>query len=81
MDHKPITIASLPAPVNREIVFNADKGIWAIKISKDGIKFNREIYPESTPDDFALCFINILEKNFDVQFIPKKDSQNTHDLK
>ena len=40
-----------------------------ITIDKCGIKFNRELFPEASPNDFANMFIDILEKNFIVKFI------------
>lgn len=51
-----------------EICFNADTDLWALKITRNGIFFNREIFPNSLPDDFALAFIEILEKQFTVKF-------------
>lgn len=47
--------------------FMAD-GIWLIEISKTGIKFNREAFPDSTPDDFAEAFMRILENNIPMKF-------------
>ena len=45
---------------------------WLIEITKDGISFNREFYPGSTPDDFAESFIDILEYCYDVTFEKRK---------
>lgn len=51
-----------------KFTFWVDKDIWAIKISEEGIKFNREVFPMKTPNDFAKIFIEILEKNYKVKF-------------
>ena len=50
------------------ITFSIDKGIWLIKMSKDGIRFNREDYPDYLAGDFAKQFIELLEKQFTVKF-------------
>ena len=55
-------------PSKDEIIFYAEPSKWFIKINKGGIFFNREIYPDCGPDDFAEAFINILEKEFTVKF-------------
>lgn len=47
---------------------------WIIRISKDGIKFNHEEYPNATADVFAQAFIDILEKQFDVTMEKRKAS-------
>ena len=55
---------------------------WFIKINKDGIFFNREIYPNSSPNDFANVFIKILEMNYNVRFLEKGINEEFHnDLK
>lgn len=54
------------------ITFWVNKTEWALEISKDGIKFNRELYPESNAEDFAEVFVQVLEKQYDVKFIKKK---------
>jgi len=51
-----------------EMVFHAANGIWVLKIADEGIVFNRDLFPRSTPDLFAECFVNILEKNYEVSF-------------
>ena len=45
-------------------IFNVDDNTWIIDISKEGIKFNRELFPDRSVDDFANAFIGILEKEF-----------------
>lgn len=55
-----------------EFKFYADSDNWFLKINRDqGIVFNREKYPNSTPDDFAKAFMDILEKEFTVKFEKK----------
>jgi hypothetical protein len=44
-----------------------DKTILEIS-DKNGIKFNREAFPDFTPDDFAVAVIDILEKGYDLEF-------------
>jgi hypothetical protein len=36
---------------------------WVIEITKDGIRFNRENFPEWLADDFVREFIEVLERN------------------
>lgn len=50
------------------ITFNADANVWFLKLTKDGIFFNKELYPNSQPDDFAQAFIDLLEKKFTIKF-------------
>jgi len=50
------------------ITFNVTATDWAIKITKEGIKFNREKFPDAMPDDFARVFIELLEREFIVKF-------------
>jgi hypothetical protein len=61
------------APSEIRFTANPEKG-WAIKITKEGIRFNREAYPDSSADDFANAFMETLEKNFNVRF-EKKDKE------
>lgn len=72
-EHKSVAITTQVELPPSEILFCPDKDKWAIKITKDGIFFNREMYPESGPDDFAICFIELLEKSFTVTFEKRKD--------
>lgn len=46
---------------------------WIMKISREGIFFNREVFTDATPDDFAWAVISLLEKQFKVKF-EKEDS-------
>lgn len=50
-----------------EISFNAEQS-WVMKLTKEGIFFNREAYPNAKPDDFAEAVIKILENEFTVKF-------------
>ena len=45
---------------------------WLIKISHEGIRFNREFYPDTSPQDFAHIFMETLEEHYDVVFIEKR---------
>jgi len=36
---------------------------WVMKITKNGVEFNREGFPDWTPDDFANNVMDILEKS------------------
>ena len=62
-----------------EITFDTGK-VWLMKISREGIFFNREVYPEATPDDFAWAVISILEKQFKVKF-EKEDPPYDREIK
>ncbi len=58
-----------------EFTSGAPLNTWFLRINKNGIFFNKEIYPDSMPDDFARAFIEVLEKNYDVTFTKRtKDS-------
>lgn len=60
-------------PTPSTITFSVSDGIWTMKIIKDeGVLFNREAFPNATPDDFALAVIEILERNFNVKFEKKE---------
>jgi len=60
-----------------QIEFKPNENYWAIRIRKDGIFFNRELYNESTVDDFALAFMELLERQFDVTFIKRENVNST----
>ena len=51
--------------------FMDNYGNWLIQISKGEIKFNREKFPNFTPQDFANSFIEILEKNYAINLEKK----------
>jgi hypothetical protein len=59
-------------PPPSEITFSIDD-TWFIKLTEDGVKFNRDAYPNDNPDDFAMKFIEILESKFNVKFIKKEN--------
>ncbi len=65
------TSATYPLPAKGEIIFSPGKKGWVVKITTDGLIFNRECYPNSTPDDFAKTFMDILENTFTVKFYKK----------
>lgn len=49
-------------------------GEWAIKISPEGIAFNRGAFPHWQPDDFAEQFMELLEGSYNVEFAKVKDA-------
>jgi len=54
------------------IIFQPETDKWAIKVTEQGVIFNRECYPNSTPEDFVKCFIDILEKCYAIKFEKKE---------
>lgn len=70
-------IAKIPDSSGSELIFCPDPHQWAFKINAKGIIFNREKYPDSMPDDFAKCFIDILEQNYNVKFEKRIDRTRT----
>ncbi len=45
-----------------------DNESWILRITKNGIVFNHEEWPDSTPSDFAQAFCDVLEKGYDITF-------------
>lgn len=71
-----ITVTA-PAPVNNEITFCPSPGEWVMKITKSGIIFNEDAYPNAKPHDFAKAVLQIMERSFSVKFTPKNfDPEN-----
>ena len=70
---KPFSI-NIPKPVSC-FTFHSDDN-WLIEIKPEGIRFNREFYPDSMPGDFAQAFVDILEKCYDVTFEKRKISED-----
>ena len=65
----------LPEKQPCEIVFcpsSKDSNDWVMKLTKEGVFFNREVYSTSEPDDFAQAVIDILETCFTVNFERKE---------
>lgn len=63
------TAVKIGPPGPKTITFSLIDGQWFMKMSeKNGIEFNREAFPNATPDDFSNEFIKILEKYFTVKF-------------
>lgn len=58
-----------------EIEMSNGEGTWFIRITENGIKFNRDKFPDSKPDDFAKAFMEILENNFSVKFTKKLEDK------
>lgn len=55
--------------IKREINFYADgDGSWVMKLTSEGIFFNKDRYPDAKPDAFAEAVIKILEKQYKVRF-------------
>ncbi len=52
-----------------------DSESWVMKITKEGIKFNRESYPLVEADEFAQAVIHILETCFDVSFTKREKDE------
>ncbi len=78
-NYKSITCKlDLPAP--SQICFCPNPNKWCMKITSDGIIFNREEYPNSKPDDFAQAVIDILEKAFTVKFERKQPPYDRIDV-
>jgi len=40
-----------------------------------GILFNRDLYPESGPNEFARAFVDILENTYKVKFYERKEGE------
>ncbi len=79
MNHKTCDAVEIGTP--NEIVFCPDPEKWIMKLTAgEGILFNREDYPESTPDDFAQAVIEILEQHFSVTFERKIPPYNKKPL-
>ncbi len=58
---------------NSEIIF-CSENIWIMKINrKNGIVFNRNVFKDKTPDEFAMSVIEILENQFNVIFKRKDE--------
>ena len=48
-------------PVGNSISFHTSNGEWVMAIKDSKILFNRDRWPEASPDDFAKAVITILE--------------------
>lgn len=67
MNNFPLSIElpkTIYAPTINNIKFvfysGTPQNIWVIEISSDGIKFNRDFFPNVSEDGFAQAFIDIL---------------------
>lgn len=63
-------VINYPNP-NAETIFNVNingKSEWVMKITRKGIFFNREKFPDATRDEFANSIISILETHLAVKF-------------
>ena len=62
-------------PKIKEMIFKGfDDFDWVIKITNDGIFFNREIFKNKSPEEFAQKFIDILEKCYEVSFQKRNEN-------
>lgn len=55
-----------------DIVFQNDENNWVMSINDQGIKFNRDKWPDASPDEFAKAVIQILEKAYKLKFEKKE---------
>lgn len=69
-----------PFPVKNEITFCPQLGEWVMKITQEGIKFNKDLYSDSNTDEFAKAVIDILERDFDVKFTAKSNEFKDHNF-
>lgn len=54
-----------------EILFCCDNQKWVMKLTKKGVFFNREDFPNASASSFAQAIVEILEKEFSVTFHKK----------
>lgn len=71
-EHSEISIFTPPEPPEM-CFFPGNGNPWVMKITQEGIKFNKNDYPNSTPDDFSQAIIYILEKRFNIKFTRNDD--------
>lgn len=76
----PATVNIKSEEVKNSIVFSPQTGEWIMKLTADGILFNRETYPDAKPDDFAQAVIEILERAFTVKFERKQPPYDRVDI-
>jgi len=55
-----------------EIIFNANDTDWVMALKDGAIFFNRDKWPNATPDEFAIAVIEILEKQYTLKFEKKE---------
>jgi hypothetical protein len=63
---------SKPIQPMDEITFSISQK-WIIKINSNGFTFNRIEFPDWNQDDFCDIFLNILEKECEVEFKRKNN--------
>ncbi len=51
-----------------QMIFSLGDDKWVMKITKTGIVFNREDYPNLTVDEFSSLVVKTLENNCHVKF-------------
>lgn len=62
-------------PISSSITLNGSEH-WIMRLTDKGIFFNREVYTDASPDDFAKVVIDILENSYDVTFNKKQPPYN-----
>ena len=55
------------------------KDKWIIKLTEEGIRFNRREFPDLNEEGFVKEFITILEYHFNVKFIRTDETSNHKD--
>ncbi len=68
--------------INREITCNiinpeskitfAIENKWFMELGVNGIRFNREEYPDCEVNDFAKDFMELMEKSYKIKFLAKE---------
>ena len=71
----PPGILKLNENICNSMIFSLGNVPWFFRISKEGIFFNKEAYPDFIADDFAKAFVDILEKSYDLKF-EKREVKN-----
>ena len=59
-----------PIAAPREICFSTGDA-WIMKLTPEGVRFNNEAYPNLTANEIAKEIVDILEKNFAIEFKQK----------
>ena len=67
MDENFLSLPPIPNPEEKGLITMSSNGIWVMKISEKGIRFN----PDLEKDTLARAVIWVLEENFNVLIIEK----------
>lgn len=60
LENEPVSL-KLSELVKNSIIFAVSNDDWVMKITNSKISFNRDRWPDASPDDFAKAVIAILE--------------------